>query len=150
MVSRPTPVTSVLNQRLQTLTETARLHDRATDLVRSALPGDVAEHCLGAVVTADEVTLYVDSPAWATRLRYLAPSLLRQLTAANIGVRHCRIRVLPPGDRAEPARPPSRQTPITVAATAAVNSAAASTESSDLASALRRLADTLARRQPTA
>ena len=150
MVSRPTPVNSVLNQRLQTLTESARLHDRATDLVRSALPGEVAGHCRGAVVTADEVTLFVDSPAWATRLRYLAPSLLRQLAAANIGVRHCRIRVLPPGDHAEPVRPPSRQTPITAAATAAVKSAAASTESSDLATALRRLARTLARRQPTA
>ena len=150
MVSCPTPVNSVLRQHLQTLPGAARLHDRATDLVRSALPADLADHCRGAVVSADEVTLYVDSPAWATRLRYLAPSLLLQLAAADIGVRHCRIRVLPSGDRTEVVRPPSPPLPVTAATAAAIDSAAATAEPSDLAAALRRLARTLARRQPTA
>ena len=150
MVSRPTPVHSLPGKQLASLTRAARVHDRATGLIRSALPGEFAGHCRGAVVEAEVVTLYVDSPAWATRLRYLAPSLLQTLSAANIGVRHCRIRVLPMGDRVEPIRPPSRRTPVGAAASAAIHSAAQASESPDLATALERLAVTLARRQPTA
>lgn len=149
MVSRPTPVHSVLRQQLQSLSEAARRHAQASDLVRSALPAELASHCRGAVVAADEVTLYVDSPAWATRLRFLAPDLLRQLAGAGLALHRCRIRVLPPGDRVEPAPSMPQPPRETAAASAAVSSAAAATESSDLAAALRRLARTLARRQLT-
>lgn len=149
MGSRPTRVRSLLSQRLQSLTETARRHAQVSDLVRAALPREVAGHCLGAVVAADEVTLYVDSPAWATRLRFLAPNLLQQLAATGIHARHCRIRVQPPGDRVEAVPVPPRLPQASAAASDAVGSAAASTESSDLAAALRRLARTLTRRQAT-
>lgn len=147
MESRPTPILAVMRQRLRALTETARLHQQATDRIRAGLPDEVAAHCRGAVVAGDTLTLYVDAPAWATRLRFLAPSLLRQLAATDPQVRHCLIRVLPPGELPRSARLPERPARVSESASLTVHSAAAATDSPGLAAALRRLARTLAGRR---
>jgi hypothetical protein len=146
MDSRPTPVNSVLHQQLQSLTAAARRHERATALVRETLSTELAGHLRGATVSGETLTLYVDSPSWATRMRFQAPSLLRQLPASGLAVRHCQIRVQPPGDVPRPARVQPRRARVSASAADSVRSAADAAESPGLAAALRRLASTLVRR----
>jgi len=150
MASRPTPVNSLLRQRLRGLTEEASRQARTTALVREALPGELTDHCLGALVDGDELVLYVDAPGWATRLRFIAPTLYAHLAAHGIVCRRSRVRVQPPGERVAPVAPTRQTVSASPAAVRAVSSAAATAGSDELADALRRLARSLARRQPPA
>ncbi|MDX1594337.1 MAG: DciA family protein [Gammaproteobacteria bacterium] len=150
MSSSPSPVRSLLRGRLGDLAESARLNARTGDRVRGLLPPELANRLLGAVVDGEELRLYVDSPSWATRLRFLAPDLSARLAGAGIACRRCRVRVLPPGERVSAPPPVPRAPSVGSAAVRAVRSAAAATESGAVADALRRLARSLARRQPPA
>jgi hypothetical protein len=47
--------------------------------VQKLLPTPIDEQIESAVMHARTLTLWVNSPVWASRLRYLAPQLLRQL-----------------------------------------------------------------------
>lgn len=47
--------------------------------VRKCLPTPIDEQIESAVLHSRTLTLWVNSPVWASRLRYLAPQLLRQL-----------------------------------------------------------------------
>ncbi len=47
--------------------------------VRKLLPEPLASQCQPGNVSNDTLFLYVGSPVWATRLRYLAPELTREL-----------------------------------------------------------------------
>lgn len=64
--------------------ELQRREDVLLARVRDLLAPGVRPHCLQAAVTAGSLTLTVDSAAWATRLRYLAPDLAQGLTSAGI------------------------------------------------------------------
>ena len=150
MASRPTPVNDLLQRRLRQLADAAARHARVADLVREALPRELVDHCLGAVVNDDELVLYVDSPGWATRLRFLAPTLFTRLATHGITCRRSRVRVQPPGERVAPIAPTRQTVCAGPAAVRAVSSAAATAGSDELADALRRLASSLARRQPPA
>ncbi len=150
MASRPTPVNDLLQRRLRQLADAAAGHARVADLVREALPRELADHCLGALVHGDELVLYVDSPGWATRLRFLAPTLFPRLATHGIACRRSRVRVQPPGERIAPVAPARQTVRAGPAAVRAVSSAAAAAGSDALADALRRLALSLARRQPPA
>jgi phytoene dehydrogenase-like protein len=69
-------------------------HQSLLDRVRQQLPSDLASHCLAVVPDGDRITLYTDSPAWASRLRYLAAELESQLRSGKQTVRQVRVRVL--------------------------------------------------------
>lgn len=45
-------------------------------IVRAQLPESMREHCLDVGISGSRLTLYVDSPAWATRARFLTTELL--------------------------------------------------------------------------
>jgi hypothetical protein len=47
--------------------------------VQKLLPTPIDEQIESAVMQSRTLTLWVNSPVWASRLRYLAPQLLRQL-----------------------------------------------------------------------
>jgi len=73
------------------------------DEVRLQLPADLAERCRAAVLGPAGLTLYTDSPAWASRLRYLTPKLAERLPQ---GRRDVRVRVLAiPAQKARETRP---------------------------------------------
>ncbi len=150
MASRPTPVRSLLRQRLRDLTESADRHAHTGDLVRECLPREAAAHLRGALVDGEALVLYVDSPGWSTRLRFLAPTLLQRLAAGGLVCRHCRVRVQPPGAQVAPVAPTVPPASAGPAAVRAVSSVATTVGSGKLAEALRRLARSLARRQPPA
>ena len=65
--------------------------------VRSLLPPELAAHVTGAALREDTVVVLVDSAAWATRLRFLAPELVARLAPRHDGaVTTLRVRIAPP------------------------------------------------------
>jgi len=86
-----------LIQRAQQLQQTTRT-------VRNQLPDALATHCHPGNVDNDTLFIHVNSPAWATRLRYFSPELLKRLKKqpATRNIRHIRIGI-------EPAPPPRRR-----------------------------------------
>lgn len=110
--------------------------------IRAAIPAEIGSHCIQAAIQDDKLTLCVDSPAWAIRLRLHASTLIEANESRLPGVRECRVRVLPAhtavaGHNHEPVRP------IYPAASRFLNQAAECVASRQLADSLKRLANTL-------
>ena len=87
-------------------------HARYLESVDQALQGligpTLAGHCRVANVTGDSLVLQTASAAWGSRLRYLAPSILQQLSQ-QLGwsrIRHTKVQVRPEAfpDQEKPAR----------------------------------------------
>lgn len=87
----PNPLADLLNRgELRFLTDEARRREALTARVRALLPAEEAAHLVSAGATGDnELTLVMDSPAWAARVRYRAEEL---------GAERVKVRVLPAGD----------------------------------------------------
>lgn len=66
-----------------------------TDQVRALLPAPLNEQLLAAVLQNRGLSLFVNSPVWGSRLRYLAPELQRKLRQAGITVDLVRTRIVP-------------------------------------------------------
>jgi hypothetical protein len=73
--------------------EQQRAEDRVLARVRDLLAPGARAHCIQASNNDGELTVTVDSAAWATRLRYLAPDLAQSL--AWSGVTAVQIRARP-------------------------------------------------------
>ena len=58
---------------------------RLTGLFRSHIDHELAPHCYLSHVENTELTVYVDSAAWATRIRFQVPQLIPILRASNPG-----------------------------------------------------------------
>ncbi|MFP4062861.1 MAG: DciA family protein [Halochromatium sp.] len=115
--------------------------ERLLSEIRGYLPAEMARHCCQASLLAGELTLFVDSPVWVERFRFLCCERIASLKAAGIEVERCRVRVLPHTARAVPRPPPSR--PRAESAGDGPDSRGA--DDSDLTLALARLARTLNR-----
>lgn len=68
--------------------------------IRQGLPAELAKHCCQAALSAGELTLFVDSPVWVDRLRFLCPKLIGSdlisgLASLDTEVKACKVRVLP-------------------------------------------------------
>jgi predicted nucleic acid-binding Zn ribbon protein len=61
----------------------------------SQLPDTLAAHLTGAIERDGALTLFVDSSAWAARLRYALRELEPGIRAARAGVLSVAVRVLP-------------------------------------------------------
>jgi hypothetical protein len=62
--------------------------------VRQLLPGDLASHCVAAQERDQQLVLHLDSPAWATRLRYTSPQLLSLLKTAHPSLREIKVKMV--------------------------------------------------------
>lgn len=116
--------------------------ERLLSTVQGAVPAALARHCRQVAVDAGRLTLFVDSPAWVDRLRFLSPQFVDALTTRGIAVHECRVRVLPD---AGPADAPSRlsgHSPRSAVAEDCLNRAATVLGDRPLAATLRRLART--------
>ncbi|MGD8910295.1 MAG: DciA family protein [Chromatiales bacterium] len=80
-----------LTQLNRQLAQQQRLAERVRDL----LPPPLNEQLLAAVLNDRRLTLLVQSPVWASRLRYLAPQLLRQLRQQGLLVEQLHPRIVP-------------------------------------------------------
>ncbi len=87
----------VLNKRAhlrklgQRLAEYAELLER----VRSCLTPPLDQQVRGAVMHNGYLTLFTESPVWASRLRYMAPQLQRSLMAQEILATRIQVRITP-------------------------------------------------------
>ncbi len=78
---------------LKALKEASDQRNRWLRGARALLPGELADHLVGANREGDTLVLVFDSPAWAGRAKYLQDSLLR--AAGDSGIRGLKVRVNP-------------------------------------------------------
>ncbi|MCU7810154.1 MAG: DUF721 domain-containing protein [Candidatus Thiodiazotropha sp. (ex Notomyrtea botanica)] len=62
--------------------------------IKALLPSPLNEHIHGAVMHTRTLSLFVNSPVWASRLRYLAPELLRQLRQQGLIIDRVRTKIV--------------------------------------------------------
>lgn len=106
--------------------------------VRACLPAELAEHCQVAGIVDGCLRLATDSPAWAARLRFQGPSLVKQLTTQGMAaLRTVQVRIIPLV--AKPTSP-SRKPHMATENAQLLEQTAKSIDDPGLAQALRRLA----------
>jgi hypothetical protein len=127
-----TPVAALLDE--------IERRERTLSAVRRQLPAELAGHCRQAAVVGDELTLFVDSPVWVDRFRFLGSELVDALVASGFQVARYRVRVLPAAPAATSAGPAARNGPQRAGLAARTDASA-----SKLDEALARLARTLGR-----
>ena len=73
------------------------LNNELLELVRKQLSGPSRLHCVNAQLRHDMIIVHVDSPVWASKLRFQLGSLLANLrkTASLSGLQQIQVRVLP-------------------------------------------------------
>lgn len=109
--------------------------------VRAYLPTGTRTHCLQAAKKGTVLTLTVDSPSWATRVRYLEGVLVTAFSP--VGIETVKIRVRPPGHAGRRSNSSTRTrtaTRLTPVAVKHLLDTADHIEDAGLAEALRRLA----------
>jgi len=144
MSKRPTPLTSLINRgsTLSALSAEARRHKASTAKIAAMLPPDLAPHCRAVVERDRLLIIYVDSPAWATRFRFLAPQLAKRMTTSGRPPKVA-IRILPEHVVTErPLQPAVRSN----SGASDIRAMAASVGGTPLARALEKLANALSRR----
>jgi hypothetical protein len=117
--------------------ELQRREDGLLANVRDLLAPAARPHCIQATATDGELTVTVDSAAWATRLRYLAPDLARALAGAGVNTVKLRARPQGLGTRRQT---PRRLDQLTSAASQHLLAAADATADAGIADIFRRLA----------
>jgi hypothetical protein len=94
---------------LQRLASEIRAQQRLLADIRRCLPADIGRHCLSAHIRDDVLVVHLSSPAWATRLRYLAPQLVEVLRPEYPALRRIQSRLLiEPSARPGAERPGAR------------------------------------------
>lgn len=78
---------------LAELLNNARGHRELLDRIRECMPGDLARQCVAALAKGDGVILFVSSPVWASRLRFVVPAALSRMGKSG----SLRVRVMPKG-----------------------------------------------------
>ena len=108
--------------------------------VIALLPAPLQPHCHVLSLQDGVLVLAADSPVWASRLRFHAPKLVKQLSGSKtVTVRTVRVRVNPPEKSATSAvrrHPSKRQGPQRISA---LQEAAETVSDARLKSALLRL-----------
>lgn len=143
MARQPRPLQRHLSQAqgpLATLLQRISSQQAALQKVSALLPDDLRTHCLHADFRQRELLLLFDSPAWANRARYLAPTLLEELRRRESpALKRLRIQVTPQQSRA----PLSRLRPrprLSASGAEALRNASTAVADQALAAALQRLA----------
>ncbi len=120
----------------------AKTHNlsRLNQIFRAYLPPHLHDHATLARLDSDGWVVQTDSSAWATRLRYLLPSLQKPL-AEHLGTQipAPRIRIAPPAVPA-PTPPPPRRMVMTDEAVSVLEGAARNLPDRRLGEAMLRLA----------
>lgn len=126
---------------LSELMQRARRLQLVAQRVRELLPDPLARQCQPGNIVNDTLFVYVTSPVWATRLRYLAPALVKNLQQQPDTRQIGRIRIVVQPDaviqRRESAAAPLR---MSRGNADLLRHAAAAAPTARLSAALRRLA----------
>ena len=108
-------------------------------LLPTCLPGELAAHVRTAGWREDRLVLQADSAAWVTRLRFLAPQLLRclQQHPPLATVQHLELRVAP---QKKTALPPPQYARLSATSAHIIDAGADTISDPALRAALKRLA----------
>jgi hypothetical protein len=109
--------------------------------VREALPPPLDAHCLFAGIADGTLTLVTDAPAWSSRLRFFAPELLSSLQCNHGPIETTRIRVQPTCAPRAPRERDGSDYRLSERTVRLLRDTAEGLGETDLARALRRLAD---------
>jgi len=139
---KPSSLSEVLSTRGPELAalavEAQRLETLRRRLLR-ALPAEAAPHCLGADLKQGALTLFMDSGAWTTALRYRQPEILAAARQALGEPCHdLRFKVLPDPLPGVPPKPAPKD--LSTDTRKLLASTAEGIEDRLLSAALRRLA----------
>ena len=115
------------------LYETYREEAKLLQRIQQQFPRDLTAHLTAAHKKSQVLTLYVDAPVWASKMRYLSGKI-----AEIAAVREVRIRVSPPQPRQQPLETKTRPRHSDKAAVI-LSDAAACTADKDLKAVLLRL-----------
>lgn len=126
------------------LLEEIERRERLLSTIRAAVPNALAQHCRQAALDAGRLTLFVDSPTWVDRLRFLSTQFVDALTASGVEVNTCRVRVTPDSGTNTAASPAAGARTASPAARACLEQAADALGDTELARSLRRLAHSCA------
>ena len=127
---------SALSGLVRSITE----HQQLLDYIRALLPKSMAPHCLAAIRNGNNLTLFADSPAWSSRLRYLTAELLRTLSNNEPRIDRIKIRVIPAIKRPETNRTKRHPNALPKEEAEQIKSTADFIDDPELSAALRRLA----------
>lgn len=139
----PLPVARLLSSRgastLSRLRQEGEALQRLETRLRQLLPAELADHARVGQLKGKCLILYADSPAWAARLRFLAPQLVKQLGEKGaVKSATIRVKVLPTAAHPQPTR--RRQPRLSEDTRRLIEQTARGIDDEKLASALRRLA----------
>ena len=116
---------------------------RLTGSFRQQLDSDLAPHCYISNVDGANLTVFVDSAAWATRLRFQAPNLIPQLRRSNpvfAKLENIKVKVLTQSGDTSPALPSKPGPSMSAENAKGINSLADNVDDPELQEALQRLA----------
>ncbi len=99
-MDKPSPITKLLHRAnfpAEGVLQRGQFLHRLNRLVGSLLDTDSKLHCQVGNIRDGVLILYVDSTAWASRLRYQSPALLKQLQQRKglATLRHIEVKVTP-------------------------------------------------------
>ncbi len=79
------------------LYDTYREEAKLLQLIQQQFPRDLTNHCTAVHKKGQILTIYVDAPVWASKMRYMSGKI-----AEIAAVREVKIRVSPPQPRQQP------------------------------------------------
>lgn len=142
-MNSPRPLYKLLQgekNQLADLVTTTRQLRRLNQSLLSVLDQPLTDHCRIARYHSEQLVIQVDSPVWASRLRYYVPTLLQELKQ-NIpdlqGLKSIKIHVAPATP--PPVEKPPAQREISPAASQDIHAMAEAIEDPALRAALQRL-----------
>ena len=109
MRNRPRPLNDYLqtDRAFSALLARAQRQSALLQQIRDLLPPPLDRHCLAAVHDNNRLVLYVDSSAWASRLRFFSHDLAGKLKHREIAAQEIVVRVLIENRRQPAAQPPA-------------------------------------------
>ena len=145
-MSQYKPVSKLLtasNGSLRSLLEQAHYLQALTRLLQEAIDPVLAEHIAVANIRANTAIIAADSPAWLSKIRYMAPIILATLKQQSglTELREIQFKVQPAIKLATPDQTDNEQRRATLssASSKVLESAASGISDPELASALQRL-----------
>lgn len=138
MAKRPEAISRYLqhSDQLSSLQKTCREEAKLLQEIQQQFAHEIAGHFTALHLDGQVLTLYVDTHAWASKLRYLS-----EMIAAKAAVKEVRIRVSPPPSMRKQQRDESRHPRHSDKASELLSKAASHTSDEDLKAVLQRLSD---------
>lgn len=143
-------ITKLLTSRKSFTLLASRLAEQEAllKLVRGLLPAPVNQHCSRAIPHQDVLVLMADSPAWASRLRYLGQDLLQRLTNRGVCYKRMQIKVSVDASPYQRKKLLKQARPLSVENANMLRCLAESLANGELKLALQRLSQHTKTRQP--